>query len=72
MSSETKEEKFRGIIVLFDEPFDIKNCIIPFSLFYPQPSYIYSGEEKISFKDRDPLYKDILLREFVGRLVGED
>ena len=72
MSSKTQEKKLQDFKIPPAERFDIKDCIIPFSLFYPKPIYIYSGEEKIPFKDRLPEYRAILLQEFEGFLRKED
>lgn len=65
MSSRAIDKKYHEIEYDIRESFQIKNLIIPFSLFFGnQDSYIYSGEEKIPFKKRHPLYKVILLNEF--------
>jgi len=65
MSSKSVDKKNHEIEYDIRESFQIKNLIIPFSLFFGnQESYIYSGEEKIPFKKRNPLYKVILLNEF--------
>ena len=65
MSSKSVDKKYHEIEYDIRESFQIKNLIIPFSLFFGnQESCIYSGEEKIPFKKRHPLYKVILLNEF--------
>jgi len=49
--------------------FDVSEIIVPFSrLFkkYKSPD-IYSGAEKIPFKERNPEYKMILRQEFVKK-----
>ncbi|MHA2473697.1 MAG: hypothetical protein ACXAES_10725 [Promethearchaeota archaeon] len=60
----SKSEKHPRIEYQNDYHFNIKNYIIRFSRFFTPPAYIYSGEEKIPFKDRLPEYKQILLHEF--------
>lgn len=60
----SKSEKHLRIEYQNDYQFNIKNYIIRFSRFFTPPTYIYSGEEKIPFKDRLPEYKQILLHEF--------
>lgn len=66
MSSKSVDKKHHEIEYDIRESFQIKNIIIPFSLFCGnRERYIYSGEEKIPFKERHPLYKAILLNEFL-------
>ncbi|MHA1913840.1 MAG: hypothetical protein ACW986_06305 [Promethearchaeota archaeon] len=45
---------------------DISRVIIPFSKIFKsfKPADIYSGTEKIPFKERDPEFKMILRQEF--------
>ena len=65
MSSRATDKKHHGIENNIRDSFQVKNVIIPFSLFYGnRENYIYSGEEKIPFRKRHPLYKVILLNEF--------
>jgi hypothetical protein len=65
MSSKSVDEKSVHIEFETKEVFQVKDITIPYSLiFRKQESFIYSGEEKISFKKRHPLYKLILLNEF--------
>ena len=48
-----------------DEYNYLSKVLIPFSQFFIQKKPdIYSGNEKICFKERDPEYKKILLKEF--------
>ncbi|MFX1500060.1 MAG: hypothetical protein ACFFDH_03750 [Promethearchaeota archaeon] len=49
------------------ESYNISELIIPFSqLFKKHKSMeIYSGKERIPFKERDPEYKKILQQEFL-------
>ncbi|MHA1914447.1 MAG: hypothetical protein ACW986_03780 [Promethearchaeota archaeon] len=47
-----------------EEHFEFKNIVIQFSRFFNHTPFIYTGEEKIPFKDRFPEYKQILLHEF--------
>ena len=43
----------------------LSKVIIPFSQFFIQKEPdIYSGNENICFRERDPEYKKILLKEF--------
>ena len=44
----------------------LERIIIPFSTFIPRKSAkdIYTGKEKIPFKERHPIYKAILKLEF--------
>ena len=60
----SKSEKYHEIEHQTDIHFNVRNYIIRFSRFFTPPTYIYSGEEKIPFKDRLPEYKQILLYEF--------
>jgi len=70
MSSQSVEKK-EYVLLSFDtykEDFiNFNKIIIPFSKFgiSKNPSYIYKGIEKIAFKERHPVYKTILLYEFV-------
>ena len=49
----------------FDEYNYLSKVIIPFSQFFIQKEPdIYSGNENICFRERDPEYKKILLKEF--------
>ena len=66
MSSKSVDKKYHEVEHDIRESFQVKNVIIPFSLFFgTQEDYIYSGEEKIPFKNRHPLYRVILLNEFL-------
>ncbi|MFX0167309.1 MAG: hypothetical protein ACFFAG_08490 [Promethearchaeota archaeon] len=65
MSLKGIDKKYYEIKYEIRESSQVKNFIIPFSLFFgTQEKYIYSGEEKIPFEKRHPLYKVILLNEF--------
>jgi len=48
------------------EVLDYSKIVIPFSEVFKRykPSNIYSGEEKIPFKERDQEFKMILMQEF--------
>ena len=70
MSSQSVEKKvvifpyydtYKGDIINFNK------IIILFSNFGGsiKPSYIYKGIEKISFKERHPVYQALFLKEFV-------
>lgn len=49
----------------FDEYNYLSKVIIPFSKFFIQKKPdIYSGNEYICFKERDPEFRKILLKEF--------
>ena len=58
------DKEFRKEIA--EEHYKISDLVIPFSRLFKsyKPSDIYSGNEKIAFKERDPEYKMILRREF--------
>jgi len=47
--------------------FDISSIIIPFSTFIKKelPSDIYSENDRIPFKNRDPEFKMIIIQEFL-------
>jgi len=48
-----------------EEDLTLRRIIVPFSLFFLKDErFIYDGSEKIPFRKRDPLYKNILLHEF--------
>lgn len=65
MSSKSIDKKGYKFNYDIRDTLQIKNIIIPFtSIFINQERYIYSGEEKIPFKKRDPFYITILLNEF--------
>ena len=50
----------------FDFNFNLSKVVIPFSKMFQsyKPIDIYSGNEKIPFRERDPEYKVILRQEF--------
>ena len=52
--------------IRLENKFDISKVIIPFSkiIGISKPIDIYSGNELIPFKERDPEYKIILRQEF--------
>ena len=65
MSSKIIEKKIHEIKFEIKESFQIRSIMIPFSLFFMnREKYIYSGEERMSFKKRHPLFKAILMNEF--------
>ncbi len=53
---------------LSKEHFDVSEIVIPFSRLFRkyESTDIYSGSEKIPFKERDPEYKMILRQEFAN------
>ena len=56
-----------------EQDMDISHLVIPFSKLcrnYESPD-IYSGKEKIPFKERDPEYKMILRQEFANNFNVE-
>lgn len=57
-------ESLNGNIVELDV--DYSKIVIPFSKMYKSSrmNYLYSGDEKIPFKERDPDYRLILHQEF--------
>lgn len=68
MSSKSIKEGFVEI-EYEEEDFNLKRVVIPFSLFFlKDEKYIYNGSEEIPFKERDPLYKTILLHEFTDSI----
>ena len=65
MSSKIIEKKIHEIKFEIQESFQVKNIIIPFSLFFMnREEYIYTGEERLPFNKKHPLYKTLLLNEF--------
>jgi len=58
---------------LSEDHFDVSEIVIPFSrLFRKYESIdVYSGKERIPFKERDPDYKMILKQEFANTLKVE-
>ena len=53
----------------WDNDFEISQVVIPFSKICKsyKSSDIYSGSEKIPFKERDPEFKMILRQEFIKK-----
>jgi len=47
---------------------NISNLIVPFSIIFRNKSRpdIYSGEESITFKEKDPTFRQILIYEFLS------
>ena len=71
MSSGQPEMMFQEIIEssnknISEREIDISQLVIPFSKVFKsyKTKYIYSGSEKIPFKERDPEYRMILRQEF--------
>lgn len=75
MSSEKLQKLFDENLQeeLSEIHFDISEIIIPFSRLFRkyESSDIYSGKDKIPFKERDPEYKMILRQEFANTLKVE-
>lgn len=70
MSSKTIKKKIPDITkdqLSKKRPINLKEITISYSKFFDHvnPSYIYSGSEKIPFCERHPEYQNILLNEFV-------
>ena len=61
-----QEIKERTNDYISERYFNISRIIIPFSKMFKsyKPTDIYSGSEKIPFKERDPEFKIILIQEF--------
>ena len=65
MSSKSIEQKVVHLEVEIKDSFQVKDIVIPYSLFFRrQEPFIYSGQEKMEFEKRHPLYKSIILNEF--------
>ena len=61
-----KHEEVRKFEVTVEDHFDLRRAVISFSRLpeYSAPEYIYTGQEKIPFKERHPEYQSILRNEF--------
>lgn len=79
LTSSKKLEKTNPEIIknsyekISEENIDISQLVIPFSKLnrnYKIPD-VYSGREKIPFRERDPEYKKILRQEFVNNFNAE-
>ena len=65
MSSKSTDKKVVHFEVESKESFHVKDIVIPYPLFFRKAlQFIYSGQEKIPFEKRHPLYKAIFLNEF--------
>ena len=65
MSSKSIDRKAVHLDDEVKESFQVKDIVIPYSLFFrKQEPFIYSGQEKMTFEKRHPLYKTIMLNEF--------
>ena len=53
-----------------EQPVNFRNFVINFSDFSPSEKlgYIYFGDEKISFRERDLLYQSIIRNEFADMI----
>jgi hypothetical protein len=68
-----KEMGTKSSGILTERDVDMSKIVIPFSKAFKsfeQPD-IYSGDEKIPFKERDPEYRMILRQEFANVLKEE-
>ena len=65
-SVKRKHEDVRKCEVAVEDHFDLKRAVISFSKLseYSTPEYIYTGQERIPFKNRHPEYQSILRNEF--------
>jgi len=71
MSSKIIDTKYYEIDDTLGNPFQVKNIIVPFTSFFGiREKFIYTGEEKIPFQKRHPLYKSIMLDEFREELLS--
>ena len=75
MSSQSVEKEYQFVHIYEfyeDESTSLKNIIIPFSEFgtSKKPKYVYNGKEELPFKERHPLFKQILLNEFNEEISG--
>jgi len=65
MSSNIKKRKYQEPEEPIEGNFDVKTVIFPFSLLPGKRElYIYTGEEKIPFRERHPVYQELFLSEF--------
>ena len=65
MSSKIEKKKYQEPEEPIYETFDIKTIILPFSLINgTKEEFIYTGEERILFRRRHPIYVTIFLNEF--------
>jgi len=65
MSSEIKKRKYQEPEEPTEENFDVKTLILPFSLLPgKKEEFIYTGGEKIPFRERHPVYQELFLGEF--------
>ncbi|MFX0001307.1 MAG: hypothetical protein ACFE9Q_11315 [Candidatus Hodarchaeota archaeon] len=69
MSSQTVEKKehiFPIYETYLEDSINFDDIIIPFSDIgrSKTPSYIYKGDEDITFKKRHPIFQKLLLNEF--------
>jgi len=69
MSSKSVKREHEEVIkfeVMVEDHFDLRRAVISFSKLseHSTPEYIYTGQEKIPFKNRHPEYQSILRNEF--------
>jgi len=64
----SQESMVRPYKIIFERKIDISQLVIPFSKMFKsyKQKDIYSGGEKIPFKERDPEFKTILKHEFAN------
>ena len=55
---------------IFEEFFSLNDLVISFSEIFgsERPQHIYSGNEKIPFKKRHPIYQAIFKKEFAKNI----
>ena len=69
MSSKTSDKKYQKIVepeITIEKPSNLKKAVFSFSQVFSSSNitYIYTGEEKIPFKERHPVYQALLKSEF--------
>ena len=59
-------EENQPVLIEMDQKLIMEQIIIPFSEVSSQirEKYIYTGEEKIPFKERHPVFRSLMLNEF--------
>ncbi|MFX1567326.1 MAG: hypothetical protein ACFFCV_03055 [Promethearchaeota archaeon] len=62
----SKIQIIRNEIDVLEESYNVSNLIIPFSIIFNKdtPLDIYSGKEKIPFKEKVSEFQEILISEF--------
>ncbi|MFX1572627.1 MAG: hypothetical protein ACFFB0_07755 [Promethearchaeota archaeon] len=73
LDKDSQEVRVNHHKIVLERSINISQIAIPFSKMSKsyKPIDIYSGSEKIPFKERDPKYKMILKQEFTNTLKDE-